>query len=152
MPADPQRVLSSLTVINRTPSPLSASFRETWTSATPRTATQLEQHTKLTQELLQRSSQSPLSRAIQQIVKGCELALYEAALLKAENAELRVENNRRKERQQQPRYFIATGGALQVTQARQLTVQAENVEREAAQLEAQPAQRWASPTCSNCHV
>jgi hypothetical protein len=89
MPADPQRVLSSLTVVNyRTPTPPTASHRETWTSETPRTIAQLEQQSCLLKELLQRQSQSPTSNALNQLIKGCQMAMHSAVILAHENTQL----------------------------------------------------------------
>lgn len=53
VPADPQRVLSSLTIVNyATPSPPLTSHGEIWTSETPYTVAQLEQQVYLIKELL----------------------------------------------------------------------------------------------------
>jgi len=152
LPFDPERVLSSLPDI-RTPSPgLHSSTVPTWTSETPRTATQLEQQARLIRHLLQRNSQSPTSQAINQVIKGCQLAMNSAIMLATENSRLHEANHRKKQKQQQRRRYIAQGGALTGQNGQVLAQRAENEEREEAQREATQVRQRAPPTCSNCHV
>lgn len=92
---------------------------------TPRTIDQLEKQARLVKDLLRRSSQSPSSCAVGQLVKGCQLAMHSATLLIKENIELRAANQRRQRKQQQRRQYIARGGALQAEQGQLLAIQAE---------------------------
>jgi hypothetical protein len=152
VPFCPERVLSCLTVI-RTPSPpgTTAGAEAVWTAETPHTTTQLEQQARHVRELLQRQSQSPTSQAIRQLVKGCQLAMNSATILAEENRKLRVANQRKRQRQNRRRQYIATGGALQAEEGQRLAAEAERVLEQVAQ-EDRVGRPRAPPTCSNCHV
>jgi hypothetical protein len=153
IPYDPQRVLLSLTV-TRTPSPPGTADGQApqWTSETPRTIHQLEKQAQLVRDLIQRQSQSPTSQAVNQLVKGCQIALHSAVILTKEVSVLRTANKRRKKKQEHRRRFIAQGGVLQAQQGQDLTQVLENGEQEANQREASVVRQRAPPTCSNCHI
>jgi hypothetical protein len=71
VPFNPDRVLSNLTIV-RTPSPpVPADQPVAWTAETPRTIDQLNHQAQLIQNMINRHSQSPTSRALAQLVKGC---------------------------------------------------------------------------------
>jgi hypothetical protein len=150
--ADPQRILSSLTVINKTPSPPSTSHGEPWTAETPYTTTQLEKQARLIKQLLQRQSQSPTSQAINQLIKGCQMAMNLAVILARENTELRAASQRRRQKQDVRRRYIAHGGALQAQAGRQLVEQLDNVVPEVALDERPPPRQRTPPTCTKCHI
>ena len=92
LPYDSQCVLSSLPV-QKTPSPPGTAngLVPQWTSETPHTTAQLEQQARLIHDLLQRQSQSP-SQAINQLIKGCQLAMHSAVILIKENTEFHKVN------------------------------------------------------------
>jgi hypothetical protein len=100
VPACPDRVLSSLTVV-RTPSPPGtvADAEVAWTAETPHNIAQLEQHARYIEGRLGRPSQSPTTRAIRQLVKSCQLAMHSATILAEENRKLQqaVQRRQRKE-------------------------------------------------------
>jgi hypothetical protein len=152
IPADPSRVLSSLTVINKTPSPPSTPYEQAWVSETPHTTAQLEQQARLIKQLVQRQSQSPTSQAINQLVKGCQIAINSAVILARENRELRATSQRRKQKQDVRRRYIAQGGALQAQAGQQLVEQLDNVVSEVVASEGSPAHQRAPPTCTKCHI
>ena len=152
VPANRQRVLSSLTVVNtRTPSPPTTPTIQTWTSETPHNINQLDQQARLLKDLLQRQSQSP-SQAVNQLIKGCQLAMHSAVIVAKENIELRAANQRRQQKQQVRRTYIARGGALTAEDGQRLAREAEIVEQQVVQQDAQPRRQRAPPTCSKCHV
>lgn len=153
IPFDPERVLSLLPVV-RTPSPppVSAGSAPAWTSETPHTTAQLEQQARLVNSLLQRGSQSPTSQAVNQLVKGCQLAINSAVLLATENKKLHQANQRKKKKQAQRRRYIAQGGVLTGQEGQRLAQIAENAEEVVVQSEATEARLRAPPTCSNCHI
>jgi hypothetical protein len=150
IPYDPQRVLSSLTV-TKTPSPPGTSHGAApqWTSETPRTIAQLEQQAQLVRNLLQRQSQSPSSLAISQLIKGCQAAMNSAVILAEENKKLRTENQRRKQKQQYRRRYIAHGGVLQAQQGQFLVKGSENSSRDGIQDQEVIVRQRALPTCSS---
>jgi DDE superfamily endonuclease len=153
VPYDPQRVLSLLPIC-QTPSPPSTANDSAphWTSETPRTVAQLEQQARLIKDLLQRQSQSPSSQAINQLIKGCQMAMHSAVLLATENTKLQAANQRRKQKQQRRRRYIAQGGVLQAEQGQLLAQSLEDAEEEEAQREATQVRQRAPPTCSKCHT
>lgn len=152
IPHSPERILESLTVV-RTPSPSEGVETETasWIAETPHTVAQLEQQARLIQDLLQRQSQSPSSRAIRQLVKGCQLAMHSATILAEENTRLRATNERRQRKKTQRRQYIASRGVLQAQEGQLLAIEAERVERESRQ-DHLPERSRAPPTCSKCHM
>jgi hypothetical protein len=153
IPFSPERVLESLTVV-RTPSPLgtTADRSGAWTAETPRTVDQLQKQACLVRDLLKRQSQSPSSRAISQLVKGCQLAMQSATILAEENTKLRASNQRRKRKRAQRRQYIASGGTLQAKEGRALITAAEGGVQEGDQPEVARARTRAPPTCSKCHI
>ncbi|KJZ68819.1 hypothetical protein HIM_11793 [Hirsutella minnesotensis 3608] len=121
-PFDPNRVLSRLQVqvdkvgndhgYKNTPSP----NKSLEAAKTPYNVNQLTTHAE---RLLQRRPQntdSPVSQAINQLIKGCQMAMHSAALLADENRQLRSENQRRKQRKEQRREYIGDGGTLSVAE------------------------------------
>ncbi|KAM4067167.1 DDE superfamily endonuclease [Hirsutella rhossiliensis] len=121
-PFDPNRVLSRLQVQvdkvgndhgdKNTPSP----NKSLEAAKTPHNVNQLTTHAE---RLLQRRPQntdSPVSQAINQLIKGCQMAMHSAALLADENRQLRSENQRRKQRKEQRREYIGDGGTLSVAE------------------------------------
>ena len=140
-----------------TPSPPSTAngLAPLWTLETPHTTTQLEQQARLIRDYVQRQPQSPTSQAINQLVKGCQMAMHSAVILARENSELRIANQRRKQKQQQRRRYIAQGGVLQAEQGQLLVQSLESAEQEEAQEEAQRKAtqvRQRAPPCSKCHI
>ena len=152
VPYNPERVLSSLTVV-RTPSPpLTAIDNEiTWTVETPHTVAQLQQQAQLVRDLVNRQSQSPTNQAISQLVKGCQLAMHSATILTQENIKLRAANNRQKHKREQRRQYIASGGVLQAQEGQLLIAEADRGLVQADQNTTSSRQR-APPTCSICHT
>ncbi|KJZ69566.1 hypothetical protein HIM_11044 [Hirsutella minnesotensis 3608] len=121
-PFDPNRVLSRLQVQvdkvgndqgdKNTPSP----NKSLEAAKTPYNVNQLTTHAE---RLLQRRPQntdSPVSQANNQLIKGCQMAMHSAALLADENRQLRSENQRRKQRKEQRREYIGDGGTLSVAE------------------------------------
>ena len=157
VPLCPDRVLSSLTII-QTPSPPPTAIDNNITAQaaaqteTPHTVAELQQQVRYLQERLRRQPESPTSVAIRQLAKSAQLAMQSATILAEENKKLRAEVQRQRQKQEQPRQYIASGGALKVRQAQQLTVEAERVVIEAEQGESSQRRQRAPPTCTKCHV
>jgi DDE superfamily endonuclease len=153
LPYDPQRVLSTLTVI-KTPSPPGTAEGPSplWVAETPHNLTELEKQAKIVRELLQRTSQSPTNQAVTQLIKGCQIAMHSAVILAKENKELRTANERRERKQQYRRQYIAQGGVLQTQQGQFLTQTRENRDQEAGQNKGVVVRQRAPKTCSNCGI
>jgi hypothetical protein len=119
VPYDPERVLLKLNTQLRTPTPplLPAVELAPWIPETPHNIQELELQAKTIGEFVQRrtaGSSSPTDRAIQQLVKGCQIAMHSAVLLADENKKLRAANERQKKKRAVRRSYIATGGVLTV--------------------------------------
>ena len=127
VPYDPERVLSNLSPVIRTPSPV-PSAESLWESKTPRNLTEVaRQATHIRSIRRQRRSvtTSPSDPAFTQLLKGFETAVHERAILLAENAVLRTENQRQKRKRAQRRRTVATGGTLSVQNGQDRLVNSE---------------------------
>ena len=119
VPYNPEHVLSKLHTQLRTPTPppLPATNQAPWVPETPHNIKELELQAKAIGDFVQRrtaGSSSPTDRAIQQLVKGCQMAMHSAVLLTDENKKLRAANERQKKKRAIRRSYIATGGVLTV--------------------------------------
>ena len=113
-PYDPERVLSKLCTQFKTPTPPSSSHVTApqsgpWTLKTPYNPTQLDHQAKAIKTAY---LTTPTNRALDQLVKGCQLAMNSAVLLAEENRQLRRENERQKKKRAKKKTYIATGGVL----------------------------------------
>ncbi|RJE17421.1 hypothetical protein PHISCL_10242, partial [Aspergillus sclerotialis] len=118
VPYDPKRVLDKLQFRISTPNPEpihSSQESSSWTAGTPQTTRQLEKQSNLIKGLWRRrtnSPSSPIRRAVDQVVKGCQIAMQNAVLLDHEIKQLREANKHQKRKREIPRSYIATGGIL----------------------------------------
>ncbi|KAF5844185.1 hypothetical protein GGP41_002280 [Bipolaris sorokiniana] len=119
---------------------------------TPHTVAELQQQVRYLQGRLQRQPESPTSIAIRQLAKSAQLAMQSATILAEENKKLRKENQPQRQKQDQQRQYIASGGVLQVSQARQMARKAEKVVMEANQSQVGERRQRAPPTCTRCHI
>ena len=78
--------------------------------------------------------------------------MQSATILAEENKKLRQGSERLKQKQDQRRQYIASGGVLRVQQAQQLTTEAERVVAEVEQSEGSQRRQRAPPTCTKCHI
>ena len=113
VPYSPDRVLAQLYTEYRTPSPQRCPQSNTfWAAETPHNVAELQQQTALLKRCLKRRTHSPLSpteQALNQLVKGCEMAMSSAVLLASECEKLRAENQRQKRKRAKRRTYIARG-------------------------------------------
>jgi hypothetical protein len=86
----------------------------------PHNLSELDGQARLIRGLLQRQSQSPSSLALQQLVKGCQLAMSSAALLATENSDLRVTNDRRLRKRLVRKQLRTTSNVLLAQQAQEM--------------------------------
>src|SRR5450432_3216673 len=114
LPYDPERVLAKLNTQLRTPTPPPARLElEPWAPETPHNTTELKLQLGLIRDSLKRRIlSSPTESALNQLVKGCELAMNSAVLLAEENRQLQTENARQVKKRAKKRRFIATSGTL----------------------------------------
>jgi len=98
------------------------------------------------------SPPSPISQAVDQVVKGCQITINNAVLLEHEIKQLHMVNQCQKHKQEIARSYIATGGILTAEEGQQLAQQAAELQAEAAdQADMQP-KRCAPLQCSNCNI
>ena len=73
----------------------------------------LQSHTK--------SPLSPTNQALNQLVKGCQVAMHNAALLANENTALRTANQKQRQKQDRTITSISQGGILTVQEGQVCT-------------------------------
>jgi DDE superfamily endonuclease len=121
LPYDPERVLSKLNTQLRTPTPPPTSGPGLglgpWVPKTPHNIAELELQSKAIKDYLKRRTKSLPSLtepALDQLVKGCEMAMNSAILLAEENRQLRAINAKQTKKRARRRTYIATGGTLTI--------------------------------------
>lgn len=153
VPLDSEQVLSRLQITLRTPSPVPAPTNTQWQSKTPHTIVDLERQAALLKDLLKRRTQSPptpTDRAVNQLLKGCQMAMHSAVLLASENAQLRAANEKQKAKRQGRRSYIANGGTLTVAEGAQLIRKEKEWQNPVAVPGQGEAKQRAPPRCSVC--
>jgi hypothetical protein len=153
VPYDPERVLLKLYTQLKTPTPPSTSHAnapantQAWAFETPHDTAQLV----LQANAMKRTAlPTPTNRALDQLVKGCQLAMNSAVLLAEENRQLRGENERRKKKRAKRRAFIATGGVLTIQEGLDRSQVTNMVPESGAVTEEVTIQRRAPRMCSLC--
>lgn len=154
VPYDPDRVLSLLHAQSHTPSPqLRPQTQSAWTAETPHDLIELENQSKLIKQYLRHRTQSPPSpteQALDQLVKGCQIAMHNAVLLANQNKKLFTENQRQKQKQAQRRRYIAREGVLTGIKAQNLIEIGESSRTAAVEEAASRVRQRAPPKCSLC--
>jgi hypothetical protein len=157
VPYDPKRVLSKLHTQLKTPTPPSTSHghasapasanTQPWAFETPHDTAQLA----LQANAIRRTAlPTPTNRALNQLVKGCQLAMNSAVLLAEENRQLRHENQRQKKKRAKKRAFIATGGILTVQEGLDRSQDTNIVPESGVVPEEATVKTRAPRTCSIC--
>jgi hypothetical protein len=153
VPYEPDRVLSHLHAQYHTPSPKQLPQQPAWTSETPHNITQLQHQTTLLKQYLKRRTHSPPSptdQALDQLIKGCELAMHSAVILANKNEQLRSENKHQTKKRAKTRSYIARNGILTGAEAQSL-IEKEAISRTEAEARDQGEVRQrALPKCSVC--
>jgi hypothetical protein len=163
VPYEPDRVLSTLHSVVRTPSPV-PSAESAWESKTPQNLKELNRQATYIRSIRRQQragTLSPSDPAFNQLLKGFETVVHERAILLVENATLRTENQRQKRKRAQRRCTIGTGGSLSVQAGQDRLVNAEvqeqmEVEVHTAEIANSTNQQnglrtKAPPRCSKCN-
>src|SRR5450432_911027 len=155
---DLERVLAKLNTQLRTPTPLPARQPELerWAPETLYNTVELELQSKAIKDYLKRRTKSPPSlteAVLDQLVKGCEMAMNRAILLAEENRQLRAINAKQVKKRAKRRTYIAIGGVLTVQEGLELSQS--NVEPASGVVSGvatdEPIVRTRAPrTCSIC--
>ncbi|KAF5201710.1 Pogo transposable element [Thalictrum thalictroides] len=154
VPYSPERVLSGLNIQIRTPTPplIPTDSENQWVSETPHNLTQLQRQAEVIKGLIlarPQSPQSPTSIALDQLVKGCQIAMQSAALLVQENIQLHAANNKQKRKRASTRSYIATGGVLTVEEGIERSGLVE-IKQQRAEVGNSEPKRRAPSRCSVC--
>jgi hypothetical protein len=151
---DPDQVLSLVYAQFKTPSPqlLPQTSPQAWISKTHQDIVQLKKQTELLKQHLERRSKSPITStnlALDQLVKGCEMAMYSIVLLASENERLLAENRRQKKKQATKRSYIQKGGILTGADAISLINKEQDL-MEVIEARSNRERQRAPPWCSLC--
>jgi hypothetical protein len=115
-PFDPERVLGNLgPIIEATPSPRSS--QTSWNPQTPKTLPGIKKQSQLVlteNRKRRRSSASSAEKPFQQLLKGFENVVHEKALLIAEVAALRAENQHQKQKRARRKGYIRQEGSVTI--------------------------------------
>jgi hypothetical protein len=167
VPSDPTEVLKRFNYSVSTPTPPASrggASTSSSTLATPHTVRQLYKKASSIKKMLSKRSQSPSSpskRALDELIKGCELAIYNTAFTLKELNDLRAESQVQALKKSRSKRQMAPVQGLQVQEARDLISlrneqlnQEDGGGKEADQttlLTLEPRKR-APPTCSECNI
>lgn len=124
VPFDPQRVISSLDVKLRTPSPPLPVNNELWQSQTPSNTLELGSQSTLVKTRIQRhidSSPTSMVEAFEKVSKGAAIIAHKLVLAQQEIAELRAANEAATRRKSHKRKRVKKEGTLVVEEGQQLT-------------------------------
>jgi hypothetical protein len=161
-PFDPERVLEKLSpVIEATPSPQSS--QTSWNPQTPKTLPEIKRQSQLVlteNRKRRRSSASSGEKPFQQLLRGFETVVHEKALLIAEVAALRAENQHQKLKRACRKGTIQKGGSITIQDgqesiqnkvvAKQSQINAENIDPVLLNEEPRTARVKAPSRCSRC--
>jgi hypothetical protein len=128
VPFDPSQVLANLETTGQHTPPLNSS-QSSWEAQTPHTLPHLQKQAQLVLEegrKRRRSSVSSGERPFLQLLKGFETAVHERAILQAEVATLKAENQYQKRQRTYKKGTIQKGGSLSI-QDGEASVQAQNM-------------------------
>ena len=124
VPFDPERVISSLDVKLRTPSPPLPTNNEPWQSQTPSNTLELGSQSTLVKTRIQRhtnSSPTSLVEAFEKVSKGAAIIAHKLVLAQQEIAELRAANEAATRRKSHKRKRVKAEGTLIVEDGQRLT-------------------------------
>ena len=164
VPFNPNAVLDKLNIRLSTPTPPPSRGSASIPSSqlcTPHTVRQIHRKASSVEKLLKNGSKSPSSpskRAFGELVKGCELAMYNAALLAKENSDLRaaIENDKQKKSRSKsqitPIHGISVQEARDLILLRNEQLEAEGGGASRSAIPTSTAPKRALPTCSECNI
>ncbi|CAG8971695.1 hypothetical protein HYALB_00003163 [Hymenoscyphus albidus] len=154
VPYNPDQVLSKLHTQLHTPTPplLSPNLLP-WVPETPHNTYEADQQTQTIKASIKRRTNvlsSPTAIALDQLVKGCKMAMQSATVLAEENRRLRAESERQKKKKTVRRQYIATGGVLTGQEGRELIQNSDNMVLDEAVAPLIEPRIRAPRTCSIC--
>ena len=158
VPFNPDEVLSQLHIQLKTPSPVQpvVAAPGPWVPETPDNIAELDLQTKAVQGLIRYRMQSPPSptvQAINQLIKGCQMAMHSATILAAENKRLQTANEKVKKKRQKKKSYVGKGGVLSAAEVQEAQRGVVIEEDTTMQIVTQPSQlsfTCAPQLCSIC--
>ncbi|KKA17135.1 Transposase [Rasamsonia emersonii CBS 393.64] len=126
VPFQPDRVLLQLNIQLKTPTPpgsRAGTIPTNWVPETPHNIVELQHQAATIKALLKRRTQSPPSptnAALNQLIKGCQLAMNSAVILAKENHDLRAANEKQKQKRKRSTNQISHEGGLSIQEAQAL--------------------------------
>ena len=164
VPFDPTRVLSKLNIRLRTPTPAppARSRSSTFSPKTPATVAELLKQASSIKAFLKQRSRSPPSpshTALNQLIKGCQIAMHNGILLEQENKLLRAANEAQKRKRARTHRRMALEGGVSVQEIQELIQAPEPIVRPPTPCLPAPAEpnqpalapaRRRLPTCGKC--
>jgi hypothetical protein len=163
-PHDPSQVLDKLNYTVHTPTPPGSrggASTSSSTLATPYTVRQLHKKVSSVKKMLARGHQtsfSPSKQALDELIKGCEMAIYNTAMTLKELNDLRAESQIQQQKKGRSKRQMSPIAGLQVQEARDLiTLRNEqlNVDEGGPSSStplASGARKRAPPRCSECGI
>jgi len=160
VPFNPETVLGRLNIQLKTSTPPGSQSTNS-APKTPHNLRQLEKQASTIKKLLRQRTQSPSSptkSALNQLVKGCEMAMNSAIILTKENRDLRAAHEKQTQKRKRSKRQINHAGGLSIQEGIEL-MQQRNGDQEAqdpVQMETEPSTSQphvrAPPRCSDCNV
>lgn len=93
---------------------------------------------------------SPTNRALNQLIKGCCMAMHSAAILAAENRALKAANEKQKRKQDRRRTYIGQEDALTIEEGIDRVRRANEEESRVVEVTEERPQKRAARQCSIC--
>ena len=160
VPFRPERVLGQLNIQLKTPTPPDSQSTNS-VPQTPYNLKQLGKQASTIKKLLRHHTNSPPTpskSALNQLIKGCEMAMNSAVLLAKENEDLCIAHEKQTQKKKHSNRQIAIQEGLSIEEGQSL-LESRNQAEEAIPappaepaLEAEQHSVQAPPQCSDCHI
>jgi DDE superfamily endonuclease len=160
LPFDPKRVISSLDLKLKTPTPPNSrpSTAQPWVSQTPSNPIEaLSQTTFIKNRIARHQNSSPTSiyEAVDHFAKGASKIMHQLALLKAENQNLRQANEELSKRRRAKKLYLRQGGSLSQQEAQVLQDERDVAQQVKQEIRAssgrKPREETRARRCGNCN-
>src|SRR5271168_2451461 len=161
VPFDPERVISTLDLKLRTPTPSNSrpGTAQPWTSQTPNNPTQATSQSSFIKDRVARhqgSSPTAILDAIDQFAKGTSKVMHQIALLQAENRDLRKANETLSKRRNRKKSRLQAGGSLNIQEAQAIMDERDIADQLKQEMQGGGSRRAREETrarrCGNCNA
>ena len=160
IPFNPERVLGQLNIQLKTPTPPGSQSTNS-APKTPYNPKQLEKQASTIKKLLRDrtcSPSPPTKAALNQLIKGCEMAMNSAVILAKENQDLRATNEKKLQRRRRSTRQIACTEGFSIQEGQELLQHGNEVQEVQDTIPMEPTAPAversvrAPPRCSDCHI